>query len=510
MNQRITRYAALVLFLVFAQQLLACQTQTSGFSATFRGTTAFTTGDFNDLGAIAMDANNGGGSPTDCAKLAHDSLLQKLKTTPNSAFQQSLAGYHVALIFAAAVRLGAYGWFNTAVNPVTPSTDTLAGQLNRVMGAYQVISHAGGCGLGFSGAPSMDDHAGAAAAYGWMSAYKKKRGDTDTWYAAQTTGNYLAAFFNNVCIYSSSNPGSTDAYNFCNATMAQLSAGQPEAFPFEHGFESPHYGFGLLTSIAQAITGLEAAGAAYPLSADEKTKARALMANLQKHTDPTTFDFYSHNCRRPQWNGSSWYISTNILSCEDFGAGGYNPKMYHLAEFFRDPTQGGHVGNPPSHAYQSNDTCCSTYSGWNLADLNSEFGYGRYATYREQGYTWYAARGNQYSSRYMPFDNNPAQGYLDGVDNNGVAYGWACDADAPGSFVKVDLYANGTKVADANDQFARSGSEPAVNQLCGGGSAHRFYAQLPWGLQGQQITAKARDYTFRPAVTLGCVTECVW
>jgi hypothetical protein len=292
--------------------------------------------------------------------------------------------------------------------------------------------------------------------------------------------------------------------------MVQLSAGQAEAFPFEHGFESPHYGFGLLTSIVQGITGLEASGAGYALSADEKTKARALLANMQRHTDSTTFNFKPNNCRRPAWSGTYWYMASNINACEDFGEGGYNPKMYHLAEFFRDPAQGGHVGNPPAGAYQSNDTCCATYSGWSLSNFNAAYGYGRYATYHEQGYTWYLARGNQYSARYMPFDNNAAKGYLDGVDNNGVAFGWACDSDAPSSFVKVDLYANGTKVADATDQYARTGSEPAVNQLCGGGSAHRYFAQLPWWAQGQQITAKARDYTFRPAVTLGCVTECVW
>lgn len=110
----------------------------------------------------------------------------------------------------------------------------------------------------------------------------------------------------------------------------------------------------------------------------------------------------------------------------------------------------------------------------------------------------------------MPFDNNAAQGYLDNVNNNGVASGWACAADAPNYCVTVDLYANGTKVADTIEQYAWWGSEPAVNSLCGGGSAHRLYIQLPPWAQGRTVTAKARDYTFRPAVSLPCATECVW
>ncbi|HEV3484330.1 MAG TPA: hypothetical protein VG106_02910, partial [Vicinamibacterales bacterium] len=225
-------------------------------------------------------------------------------------------------------------------------------------------------------------------------------------------------------------------------------------------------------------------------------------------------NFKPNDCRDPELSGSTWVINTGA-ACEDFGDGGYNPRMYHLAEFFAAPNAwgtGGHVGNPPSGAYQSN----VEYSGWQLSNFNSGFGYGRYATYHEQAYTWYVARitngQNLYANnpRYMPFDNNPAQGYLDAVNDDGWAYGWACDADAPNSWVKVDLYANGVKIADTMEQYAWHDSiQSEINSRCGGGTAHRWYISVPSAYFGQLITAKARDYTFRPAVSLPCVTECV-
>lgn len=68
MSHRFIAVVVAVLTLGFAGQAFAlCQTQKTGFSATARG-------------AIHMDADNGGQWPTDCAKLAHDALLTKLKT----------------------------------------------------------------------------------------------------------------------------------------------------------------------------------------------------------------------------------------------------------------------------------------------------------------------------------------------------------------------------------------------------------------------------------------------
>jgi hypothetical protein len=504
MPHRIARYAVITLLLVAgAQQLAACETDSMGFSQYYRlpandpNYLLGTIGDFNDWGAISMDSNN-----VDCAKKAHDRLLSKLKTTPSGYFNQSLAGYYVALIFSAGVRLGSFGWFNTAPNPVY-STDTLAGQLDRVKNAYVEISHAGGCGSGLGGNSCMDDYAGEAAAWGWIAAFQLKRGDWNTGDNIDKARARLASFFNNICMHK----GTLNLANVCNATYTDLANGQAEVFPYEHEFESVHYGFGLLTSVDHAIIGLEAAGSGYDLSDEEKTKARGLMKNIQLHVSNGSTWNSPNDCRKPTATGY------DLVSCADFG---YDPRMYRMGHFFLAPAPGqppwvsGHVGNPPAGNYQSDGNCCASYPGWELSNFDSGFGYGRYATYYDQAYTWYTSRGNQYSDRYMPFDSNPAQGYLDAVNDDGWAFGWACDSDAPNSFVKVDLYANGTKIPDAADQYATWDSiQPEINSLCGGGTAHRWYSQVSSSYLGQTITAKARDYTFRPSESLPCVTECV-
>jgi hypothetical protein len=497
MSHRIAVHVVAILLLTAgAQQLDACETDSAGFSQYYRGGT---TGDLNDWGAISMDSN-----VSDCAKKAHDRLLQKLRTTPDEYFQRSLAGYSIALIFSAGVRLGSFGRFNTATDPVY-STDTLAGQLDRVKNVYIEVSHAGGCGDGFQGNSCMDDYAGEAAAWGWIAAFQLKRGDGDTGTTVTKAQARLTSFFNNVCMHK----GTLDLANVCNATYTELANGQAEVFPYEHGFESVHYGFGLLTSVDHAIIGLEAAGSGYDLSDEEKTKARGLMSNIQSHVSNGSTWNSPADCRKPTATGY------DLVGCWDFGPPGYDPRMYRLGHFFLAPAPGqppwvsGHVGNAPAGAYQSDGNCCASYPGWELSNFDSEFGYGRYATYYDQAFTWYISRGDQYSDRYMPFDNNPAKGYLDTVQDDGWAHGWACDPDAPNSFVKVDLYANGVKIPDAADQYATSESEAEVNSRCGGGTAHRWYSQVSPSYIGQTITAQARDYTFRPSVSLPCVTECV-
>jgi len=506
MSHRLTVHVVAILLLVAgAQQLAACETDSAGFSQTYRlppndpNYLLGNIGDLNDWGAISMDSN-----VSDCAKKAHDRLLQKLRTTPDGYFQTSLVGYSIALIFSAGVRLGSFGWFNTATDPVY-STDTLAGQLDRVKNAYLEVSHAGGCGDGFHGNSCMDDYAGEAAAWSWIAAFQLKEGDSNTGTTIAKAQARIASFFNNVCIHK----GATfDPNNVCNGSYTDLANGQAEAFPYEHGFESPHYGFGLLTSIAHATIGLEAAGSGYVLSDEEKTKARGLMSNLQSHVSNGSTWNVPDDCRNPS-------TGSTTMRCGDFGPPGYDPRMYRLGHFFLAPAPGqppwvsGHVGNAPAGAYQSDGNCCASYPGWELSNFDSQWGYGRYATYYDQAFTWYISRGDQYSDRYLPFDNNPAKGYLDTVQDDGWAHGWACDPDAPNSFVKVDLYANGVKIPDDADQYATSSSEAEVNSRCGGGTAHRWYSQVSSSYLGQTITAKARDYTFRPSVSLPCVTECV-
>jgi hypothetical protein len=472
-----------------AGKLSACVTDSSYFTTSFRNDG----NDLNDWGALTIDAND-----PDCAHAAANRLTAKLINTPTTYFQQSLAGYNIALIFAAAVRLGSYGWFNTQADPYNSLTD----QLERIKTNYVEVSHAGGCGTGFLGNSCMDDYAGEAAAWGWMAAYKKKHGDSDTWLAAQTSGDRIDSFFNNVCIFTQSKYDDINGpgyHRVCNGNVADLQNNTGYVFAFEHDIETPHYGFGLLTSIAGAITGLEAAGAGKTLSSDQQWLVRGMWGEIQMHIQNWTT-----SCKDPYSTGNGQFAFGPNISCADFG---YDPSMYNLHDFLVNPNHGNFT--PPFDQYQAT-------GGYNwggvMYPFTDAFGYGRKVTYNEQASDWYVNRGNQYSTRYMPFNTHNPQGYLDAVSDSGVAYGWACDADAPNGTVKVDLYVGNTLLPEDPSQFPNTGSEPAVNNLCGGGSYHRFFVQLPMWAQGQPITAKARDYTTGPSVNLICLEAqvCTW
>ena len=493
MLYRITRYVAITLFVCLgAGKLSACVTDPgSGFSTTFRNDID---GDLNDWGALTIDAND-----PNCAHAAANRLVAKLHSTPLDHWDDPLAGYSVALIFAAALRLGSYGWFNTQPDP----SYSLTYELDNVKFNYRdQESQAGPCGTGTEGNSCMDDYAGAAAAWAWMSAYKKRRGDSDAEDWVTRSRNRINDFFNNVCIFDQANyddPMNPGYHRICNGTWNDIEDNTGYVFAFEHGIESPHYGFGLLTSIAGAITGIEAGGETVTLIPEQQSKAFGMWAEIQMHIN----HWFEADCKDPEpdpMNPGKWLFGDNVVCVADQF---YEPGMYNLRDFLIT-----HANfTPPFDQYQAN-------GGYNWDGVGdkyaSHFGYGRRTTYKEQASDWYLARADQ--SRYIPYNNNPAQGYLDAISDTGVAYGWACDADAPNGTVKVDFYINGnTLLAEDPSQFPNAGSEPAVNNLCGGGSAHRFFVQLPAWAQGRPVSAWARDYTTGSMVNLWCLeSPCVW
>jgi hypothetical protein len=102
---------------------------------------------------------------------------------------------------------------------------------------------------------------------------------------------------------------------------------------------------------------------------------------------------------------------------------------------------------------------------------------------------------------YLPFDTVNPTGWVDNVDANGVVTGWTCDQDVPLHSNRVDIYSNGSLAAFA---YATDGSESAVNSICGGGTAHRFHAQLPSWAHGTTVVPYGLDYTWYGFTQLGC------
>jgi hypothetical protein len=248
-----------------------------------------------------------------------------------------------------------------------------------------------------------------------------------------------------------------------------------------------------MTSIANAELGLQASGSSHTYTSDQQTIAQGLLVEMKNSVDASG-DFNT-NCVTASKDGSNVWRTTSGSNC---GApDGYAPNMYQVHTFYAN-----YLGGYPAGGYQSN----SPDSG--LFALTSSgtgfFSWGRYVTYVPMAEDWFTT-----TREYLPFDGNNPIGYLDGISGSGLATGWSCDQDVPTKSNHVDLYSNSEFAVAA---IANSGSESAVNTLCGGGSAHRFSVQLPSWTASQTITAFGLDYTWYGFTNLTCLQSggCRW
>jgi hypothetical protein len=472
--------AALCLSLLsfgFTHQALACRVYDPGFSQYFRNSV---NQDLNDFAAIHIDADD-----PNCAQAA----LYALYTKVNDALRYSgsflgwLDGYNVALIFSATQRLGANGWASKDLDTV----------LVQVENKYQptTIKPIGPCGNeGLS--TCMDVDMAGATAYAWMAAYDARRmRQTNN---ANNADRYLHTAMADVCLFDLNAFLNSDRKTLCTGTAAGLRAGTSVAMPVNHGIENPNYGFGLMTSAASAVEGMGVAGHYFAWTQDEQSIATALFAEIQSRVSGGA---YTSNCAWPQRNADGTWGGSYSAACAD---GSYDPNMYALYDFYF--RQGLPIPNNPN--YQSRSIDASKFDLGSTANdyQNGFFGLGRYVTYQTLGQTWV----NQLPMM-MPYNYYAPIGYLDQVDSTGVASGWSCDQDYPGGANQVDLYDSRGNVVHVRPSL---GSEPAVNNLCNGGSFHRFSIQLPSYMSGSQITAYGLDYTWIGFTQLPCTLTCSW
>jgi hypothetical protein len=450
--------------------------------------------DLDDYGRILMDADN-----SSCAQNALYALYDKITDTlqyPNG-YQQWLDGYKISLAFAAAERIGANGW----------ASKDLDDKLQAIEGRFLVVSVkptdpptvCGNDNLG----TCMDSDTGAAAAYGWMAAYEYHRGrNAVSSSQASQAVTYLHKSLSpdDVCIH---DPYAAPSSVLCNGTVAQLREGQnhtehPDAVTMgvNHGGEAIAYGFGLMTGVSTAILGLDQSGGPYfPWSADEATIARGLFEEAERHVDD--YGNFKHDCASPVRQGNGIWAITFDRDCGD-PPFNYTPDMYTLYRFYTDTGIG--VPSVTGTSYRS------LYPGGNfrLGPYDPEgsgcssfcFSFGRYSFYQLLSSDWRVNRRD-----YMPFDNFDPIGYFDSISPSGLAQGWSCDNDKPTGRVVVDIYDDyGNKVQG----FADQSSEQEVNQRCWGGTAHRFYIQLPSYMAGSNIHAYGLDYTWYGYTELAC------
>jgi len=459
----------IVSFFLFAPgKAFACHVEDSAFTDTYRNNL---NEDLNDYARILADADS---NDRRCAELADYALYNKLNATPTTVWNQWLEGGVASVAFAAANRIGANGF----------ATQDLDLALKRIHDNWTVLGRDAGC-TKESVNQCVDDFAVAAPGYAWMAAYYSRRGDpySDVGTLQQNAINAIGDAFNEVCIQKFEGSGS-----YCNGTAADLE--NPVAArtnSFNHGQRMPSYGYGLMTSMTNAALGLQASGYSSAIfTADQQKIARGLAKEMQIYTENNEFVYDCETSLFPDANGNFGFAYCG-------GPDNYSAKMYEQKEAYD-----AYFGGMPTGTFQG-DTNSFDATKFDLESWEGGFfSWGRYIYYYTQSYEWVTS-----TREYLPVDNNNPIGWVDSINASGVVSGWTCDQDAPLHSNRVDLYASGNPnpVAFA---YATDGSEPAVNSLCGGGSAHRFHAQLPSSAHGTTITPYGLDYTWYGFTQLGC------
>lgn len=492
--------AVLLSFLCSTAAFAVCKTGEPEFNQTYRGSSVDATSqDLDDYARIHVDAED----PA-CAAGAMYALRNKLESSLSSgsqplAFQRWLDGYNVALIFAAAQRLGALGW----------ATKELEQQLDGVEQRYQVVGDPAGQCSNEGMNTCIDDHAGAAAAYAWMAANKYRRMESSTAVTAMKNLaiQYIRRTLTESCFHNPAAFASGNKMVVCNGQASELASGASVTMSVNHGGQKIPYGFGLMTSISSAILGLKAAGTNYRIPGGatngyQKEIAIALFQEAQRHVDSGSN--FKNDCASPHRTNTNTPWDFPILMNRPCGgepnSNPYHPNMYRLKEFYVQ--QFGTTSIPTLGTYRSDNFNANLFN-------TAFFGYGRKVTYGTHGYEWVVS-----TPEWMPFDNHDPIGYFEGISPTGVAQGWACDKDT------AVLKGNGRIKVDLYDQFdvkyegwADAGSEAAVNNQCAGvGTAHRFWIQLPASSKGRTIRAYGLDYTWFGTTLLPCLQspKCSW
>lgn len=464
------------------------------FGSFFRGSL---NGDLNDYGILVEDAGR-----AECAEEARDRLLEKVRATlaepmhrdqlgqQVGPYQGWLEGGHLALAFAAAMEIHGRGFL----------TSELDRELTYAAASYRLAVEPG---CGFSGErwrgydTCMDDYTVAASAWAWISAYEFSRGrSAEPWASAAVYALRASLGAESVCVHIPS----LSASNPCAASVADLAAGRAQVMSLNHGQQSVHYGFGLMTSVAAAVLALNYAGVPFEFTAEERIRANGLRHEAQRKSDPDGQWFKKNCARNLRREGNQWTADWDA-DCGESTTFGYRPRMYGLADFYTR-----YVGPPAStcvdfgieqRAYQFDTFDQSLFSDSYLDFQNA----GRRATYGLLAHHWWKTPPPM-PERAKPLNDFEPIGFLEEITDGGVAIGWACDRDAPETPAEVWLRHDGRDrdlvVAGGT---ANEPSEGEVNAICGG-TMHRFRIQLPAESAGRSVKGFVLDAASRAPFAL--------
>lgn len=481
-----------------------CATYSSNFSTAFRGASA-TNEELNDFGRIFHDA---GSSNALCVENAHWALRDKVRNMLNGGpdstgarpFARWLDGYYVALIHGAAFRLGERGWATKDLDYVLDWSPTGGDTVASRFAHFTGTPTSGQCGPN-TWNTCMDDHAGSAAGFAWIAAYKTKRPNHNTSYAigykVTDAKKHLGLAFDAVCLRKK--PLLTSGTPVCNASVGDLHNTLAETLSVNGTQQLPHYGFGLMTTVGSALQALkDVVGDSYYLDIDDKAIGKALFDEIRLHTN-SSGNFITTDCLKP--NGSGVMSGANCA-----GPDNYVPNLYRLEPVYRK-----YFSYQPSGGYTSTTFQSSLFERTSSTPANKHFSYGRYATYYDMGYLWI-----ENGVPKFPGDAHDPIGFFEAISSTGLAQGWACDKDLGNrqGAIQVDFYDNGGIYPPDASGMANSSSEPIINgpDWCNGGTAHRFWIQLPPDTKGKVIRAWALDYTWYGTYELPCLQPggCIW
>jgi hypothetical protein len=362
-----------------------------------------------DWGTIFMGADTDTGA---CLTRTRDFLKYKLKSQNQdlNRWKGGLMGGDVFLVTAAALRLGTKGLLTSEIH-----NDIL-----NALASYDFANWGGPCGRP-SGNGCMDDYTVAAAGHAWAGTYltwtrsSTWNGRDSGWFRGQAKSyiklsvspkhtlcvRYLSS---TMCAACSDEYNTAYDYDWLTPTDAatlrnKIANHEVEVLSFEHGYENPSYGVGLLTSIGTALQGLRMSADSYVASEFQKAMVHGLFRTGQSHAPTNAVvcqaswlnNCVGFNCQMPGAHCLSGNCDPPAYGCaDDPGSRAYTADMFPVrpllddaSAFKFDPAYG--IASPilGSPSYQFTGFCGSRFSP-TASFLNDA----RYAAYYQIPYVW--------------------------------------------------------------------------------------------------------------------------
>lgn len=356
-----------------------------------------------DWGTIFMDADTIG-----CEFTARDFLKSKLERQNLDAngWKGGLRGGDVYLVTSAALRLGGRGLLTSSIH----------NEVLKALASYE-FAHWGGACARDSGNGCMDDYSVAAAGHAWAGAYLAFTQSSTTlpardaaWFIGEAR-KYIKLSLSpqaSLCVrailpsatactaclndYNTAYQNNGDA----SALHSDIFYDRKEVLSFEHMFENPNYGIGLLTSVSIATQGLQVAtGSAYVPSYYEKVMAHGIFRTGQLHAP------YTVNSCQAAWLNNCVGVGCSMLghcisgTClpppsgcgEDWGGVKYDAGMYPVKALLQNEfaLSAPLILGSPYYQFESFSGLCSPSKFSPTAPF---FHDGRWAAYYQLASRW--------------------------------------------------------------------------------------------------------------------------